>query len=273
MEPRRLFRMPYGFGPSPGPRSGPDGRPFDWTETPARRAVAVSFLSDADALQRLLPPGFTVRGEPVVTVEVQAFTELAWLAGRGYSTLGVKWPATFTGTRDTATGPFLSVLWENLADPILTGRDELGFAKLYAEIHPPRVFGDRETHTATWLGHRFLDLEVSGLADAEPPPAAVAAGPLDGGTLHYKYVPATGDAGAPDAAYACFTPAGGSHQRTHGFRRGNGRVTFHPTRWEDMPTQAHVVEALRALPVRAWRGATVTETRGGKDLSDQRRLA
>lgn|GEM_PF-6571489 len=49
-------------------------------------------------------------------------------------------------------------------------------------------------------------------------------------------------------------------------------MTFHPTRWEDMPTQAHVVEALRALPVLAWRGATVSETRGGKDLSDQRRL-
>jgi acetoacetate decarboxylase len=164
--------MPYGFGPSPGPCSGPDGRLFGWTETPARRAVAVSFLSDADALQRLLPPGFTVRDEPVVTVEVQLFTELAWLAGRGYSTLGVKWPATFTGARDTATGPFLSVLWENLADPILTGRDELGFAKLYAGIDPPRVLGDRETHAATWLGHRFLDP-----MPASPQPAAATSAP------------------------------------------------------------------------------------------------
>ena len=69
------------------------------------------------------------------------------------------------------------------------------------------------------------------------------------------------------------TSAGGSHQRVERHQRGDGRVTFHPTRWEDMPTQAHVVEALRALPVRAWRGVTVTETRGGKDLSDQRRLA
>jgi len=267
-----LYRMPYGFGPSPGPRQGPDGKPFSWVDAPARRSVGVSFLSEAAALQRLLPPGFSLRGEPVVTVEVQYFTELEWLAGRGYNTLGVKLPATFTGTRDVATGQFLAVLWENLADPILTGRDELGFAKLYAEIPPPRVFRGTETHGAGWLGHRFLDIEVSGLADA-PPPTPAAGGPLDGGTLHYKYIPATGAGSAPDAAYACFTPAGGSHQRTLRFQRGDGRVVFHPARWEDMPTQAHIVTALGALPVREWRGATATETRGAKDLSDQRRLA
>ena len=32
---------------------------------------------------------------------------------------------------------FLVVLWENLTDPILTGREELGFSKIYCEIPEP----------------------------------------------------------------------------------------------------------------------------------------
>ncbi|WP_038937212.1 hypothetical protein [Bradyrhizobium japonicum] len=29
-----LYRMPAHFGPTPGPRQGPDGRPFDWSQLP-----------------------------------------------------------------------------------------------------------------------------------------------------------------------------------------------------------------------------------------------
>jgi hypothetical protein len=47
-------------------------------------------------------------------------TAVDWLAGRGYTMIEVSWPATFTGRRDHATGRFLAVVWENLADPIIT---------------------------------------------------------------------------------------------------------------------------------------------------------
>ena len=263
-------RMPYGFGPSAGPRQGPEGRAFDWTDGPARRAVSVSYLTDGALLAGLLPPGFSLAGEPVVTVEVQYLTELEWLAGRGYNTLGVRFPATWRGARDEVTGLFLAVLWENLADPILTGRDELGFAKLYAEIPQPRILRGREIHGAAWLGHRFVDIEIGGIEPAEP---IAAEGPAAGGTLHYKYVPATGaPGGEADVAYACHTPPGAGRQRIVSFHRAEGTVRFNPTNWEDMPTQFHIVQRLAALPVVEARGASVAETRGGRDLSDQRRL-
>ena len=63
-----------------------------------------------------------------MTVAATYMKEIAWLAGRGYNTLGVSFPATFTGEEDEVTGNFLTVLWENLTDPIITGREELGFA-------------------------------------------------------------------------------------------------------------------------------------------------
>ncbi len=212
--PGLMYRMPYGFGPTAGPRQGPDGERFDWTASPRRQAVAVSFLTDAAALDALLPPGFSLAGDPVVTVEIQRFTELEWLAGRGYNTLGVRFPATFQGEADRATGSFLSVLWENLADPILSGRDELGFAKLYADLPEPRVFRGTEHYEAGWLGHRFLELAVSDLRDVPsgPQPVAGLPGPSDG-TLHYKYIPRTGAWGEAEVAQACLTPAAGSAAR------------------------------------------------------------
>ncbi len=271
--PGLMYRMPYGFGPTAGPRQGPDGERFDWTASPRRQAVAVSFLTEAAALDALLPPGFSLAGDPVVTVEIQRFTELEWLAGRGYNTLGVRFPATFRGDVDRATGSFLSVLWENLADPILSGRDELGFAKLYAELPEPRVFRGSEHYEAGWLGHRFLDLEVSDLADvaAEPQPVAGLAGPSDG-TLHYKYIPRTGDWGQAEVAQACLTPAAGSAARIERVRRGLARVAFLPATWEQMPTQFHIVNALAALPQLSAPQAVLMDSRGAKDLTDQRVL-
>jgi len=271
--PGMMYRMPYGFGPTAGPRQGPDGERFDWTASPRRQAVAVSFLTDGALLDALLPPGFVLAGEPVVTVEIQRFTELEWLAGRGYNTLGVRFPATFQGTEDRATGAFLAVLWENLPDPILSGRDELGFAKLYAEIPAPRVFRGAEHYEAGWLGHRFMELAATDLTDvpAAAQPAAGLAGPSDG-TLHFKYLPRTGSWGEAEVAQACLTPAAGSAARIERVRHGRGRVAFLPATWEQMPTQFHIVNALAALPQLSAPQALLTDSRGAKDLTDQRIL-
>ena len=37
-----------------------------------------------------------------------------WLAGRGYNTLGVRFPARYCGKRDQVSGSYLAVLWEKL---------------------------------------------------------------------------------------------------------------------------------------------------------------
>ena len=65
--------------------------------------------------------------------------------------------------RGRLSGNFTPVLWENLADPIMTGREELGFAKIYAEMPPPVVIGDTYSAIATWQGFRFFEIEASDL--------------------------------------------------------------------------------------------------------------
>jgi hypothetical protein len=283
--PGEWYRMPIYFGPATGPRRGPEGITFDNKDAPKSTSISVSFLSRREQLQKLLPPGFTVGAEPVVTVTATYYTEIPWLAGRGYNTLGVSIPVVFKGTRDRATGSFLFVLWENLTDPILTGREELGFAKVYAELPTPRVFDGGTTVTASWLGFTFLDLSVTGAKPvvAAAPAQSAAPAPASGngggarrdpaelrGQMHYKYIPRTGEWDKADASYAVITPAGGSNARTLEMSRGEGKVSFHRARWEDMPTQYTIVNAFADLEVVEFRGATISKSVGGKDLSDQR---
>jgi len=265
-----MYRMPMHFGPMAGPRQGPDGEKFEWTDTPKRTLVSLSFLSDPERLDAILPPGFTVEGEPVVTIEIQYLTELEWLAGRGYNTIGVKFPARFRGRRDEAVGSFLAILWENLADPIISGRDELGFSKLYCEIPSPIILRGRHSYRGLWLEHKFLDVELWDLTEDALP--ASPPGVRNDGILHYKYIPSTQSWGEADVAYAALTPGTGSKATIKRAWRGQGRHTFYRSTWEQLPTMFHIVNALRDLPVLENRGASIVESQGGKDLSDQRRL-
>jgi hypothetical protein len=46
----------------------------------------------------------------------------------------VWWPALFAGEDREVAGRFLAVMWENLADPSITGRGEIGQPKLFVDI-------------------------------------------------------------------------------------------------------------------------------------------
>ena len=86
-QPGMMYRMPTHFGPSLGPRQGPEGRRFACADTPKKTSVAVSFRTNAATLGQLLPVGFQLAGDPIVTVAVSYLTEIEWLAGRGYLSL------------------------------------------------------------------------------------------------------------------------------------------------------------------------------------------
>ncbi len=264
----RIYRMPTHFGPAPGPRQLPDGITADPKSSPNRLSVAASFLTDPDKLDQHLPEGFTLAGEPVVTVEFHYLTEIDWLAGRGYTMITVSWPATFTGREDSATGSFLAVIWENSADPIITGRGEIGHPKLYAEIAEPRHWDGTQICTAGWGGFRFLDLSVSDLRDA---PAAQVASTSDG-VMMLKYIPKTGTWGETELQQVTLTPLKDPDKVIHQRQVGVAGLRFHPGSWSDMPTLYHVVNSLAGLPIIEMRGGSVTRSRGGKTFRDQRVL-
>ena len=92
-QPGKMYMMPTHFGPSMGPRQGPEGRTFECKDNPKTTSISVSFLTNREQLEELLPEGFEVGDEPVVSISASYMKEIEWLAGRGYNILGVSFSA------------------------------------------------------------------------------------------------------------------------------------------------------------------------------------
>jgi len=265
-EPGRIYRMLTHFGPAPGPRQMPAEACADPTRSPHKTLISASFLTEGSALERHIPERFTLAGEPVVTIEFHYMTDIDWLAGRGYTMIHVWWPVTFNGARDQIVGRFLAVMWENLADPIITGRGEIGQPKLFADIPEPRLIDGAYHCEASWMGFKFLEVRV--VDSRQPDPAPV---PQLQGTLMLKYVPRTGVWGEADICQVSFTPAT-PNVTVESCKTADGSVKFHRAAWRDLPTMYHVVNALADLPVLSARAGSIATTRGGKSSLDQRIL-
>jgi hypothetical protein len=272
-KPNQMYRMPTHFGPSLGPRRGKNGRKFENVNTPKVNSNSVSFITNRKQLEEFLPEGFELRDKPIVTVTVSYISEIEWLAGRGYNTLGVSFPAVFHGKEDNVSGNFLTVLWENLTDPILTGREELGFSKIYCELPEPRIYQGKKHCIASWMVFKFFDLNIWNMKKLSVNEInQILNKRKSDGTLHYKYMPRTGEWGKPDIAYATLTPSEGSNRSIKEMYKGEGSVQFHEARWEDLPTMFRIVNAFHNLEVKEYVGATMINSVGGKDLIDQRIL-
>lgn len=268
-DPDARYRMPVMFGPTVGPRQGPQGQRYDGADAPFV-VMGARFLSTEAALEAMLPPGFALDGAPIVTVEQTILQDLQWLAGRSYSMLGVKLPVVFTGASEVLRGQLLTVLWENRPEPILSGREELGFNKLYADLPDPQVVGDTQSCRASWDGHGFFEMRLTGLAEAQPPKPA----PSDG-TLHYAYMPAMGADGSHLSRTRVMlspnppvTPS-----RIVAYQTGEATLNFTRSTFEQVPTMFHIINALADLPMVEMRGGFTLTGRGKSDLAEQRMVA
>ena len=267
----QLYRMPTHFGPSLGPRQGPDGRRYSCIDSPKDLVVKATFKANPSQLEKLLPPGFTLREPHIINISFGYSKQIEWLAGRGYNTFGVSIPATYQGQQDTAHGDLLLVLWENRADPIITGREELGFSKVYCELPEAQFIDDQVICRASWDGCQFASLKLLGVK--EMPLEEFPEGPPSDGLLHYKYMPKTGAPGEADTEYATVTPADYPNGKVDQVMLGDSATAFfRQSSWEELPTLVHIVNTLSGLTLGDCVGATVTRTQGGKDFSDQRIL-
>lgn len=263
IDPRFRYRMPVVFGPAPGPRQKPGGGM--WTPEEAGRMnsewLSVTYRTDRAKLEALLPAGFSLRGEPAIAVSCAWFKNLYWLAGRGYGILSVDIPVTYRGRDEVLDGAFCPVIWEGSPDAVVTGRDELGFAKLYADI--PEIQHSMDNTAATcsagWLGHTFFDITLSELTEVDAAPSLPGVG--GGAGMYYKYVPHTSIGGKEGADLGYITTAappktaGGKPDNINfdGFEfqrwSAKGAFTWHRSTFQQLPLQAHIINTLADLDV------------------------
>ncbi len=269
------YRMPVVFGPAPGPRQKADGTPWKPEETGIMSCqwLTVSYLTERAKLEQLLPPGFALRGDPVVSVSLSYFKNLYWLAGRGYGILIMDVPVIYTGKTETITGAFCAVMWEGIPDAILTGREELGFPKLFADIPDMKVDLTRGAVSgqASWFGHTFLDIEAH---DLKPVTGSKTLPGSGGAAMYYKYMPRTSIGGKEggDVAYVTTSlplpnQSGDPSPIKFGdydFKKwtGKGSVVWHRATFAQLPTTHHIVNGLADLNVIEFRGAEMVEFSG-----------
>ncbi|KAK8056910.1 salicylate hydroxylase [Apiospora rasikravindrae] len=276
-------RMPLGFGPAPGPRQDVYGRPQPGLDQSRFVTTTVKFETSRTYLESLFPtPAFRFLSPATVCVASVAVTTLdgmAWLGGGGYSHCGLYLHGVgyFPKAGPPVVGTYLPVLFENLTDAIITGRDELGFNKTFCDIDIDRGSGgDGTSYNArcSWLGAKFMEITLDDLQQEESNAAAEKEG---SDILTYKYIPATGQPGKADAEYACVVPH--AEEAKVAARTVKSRATtnkailkFDAGSWQTLPTLHHVASVLAGIPVYRVVEATVVEGTGVPDVSSCRRI-
>jgi len=263
-KPNVRYRMPVMFGPAPGPRQKLDGTPWSAEESGTANVqwATLAYRTQRSKLEALLPPGFQLNGEPLVYVTLGFFRDLYWLAGRGYGLVNVEVPVIFTGKTETIEGGLCLSLWEGRPDAITTGREELGFPKLFADIPDVRLNPDSGAISgqASWFDFKFFEIEMHGFEPVPVDNMRLLGAP--GGPIHYKYMPRTGTfgSGGADVIYATSSqplPGAGSSTSPIKFedadfrkwRAKGGSVKWHRATFEQLPTTCHVVNGIADLDI------------------------
>jgi acetoacetate decarboxylase len=242
----RRYMMPFAFGPRPGGRGS--ARYNDVT------AMSISYLTDRDQLARYVIKPFELADEAVISVSYSMNRGVEWLAGHSYNIIAVNVPVIFKGQHETLRGGHPLVLWENLADPILTGRETEGIPKIFADIEDHSVMRGEWRTSASHYGHKIVDMRIWDLEPLTEEQVAQLNTAAEGGHwMGYKYIPATGD--GPEVSHPTLFPTSGNTQTA---ARGKGEIQWQHLTWEQNPTQFHIVNALHDLPILEIRSAMVT---------------
>ena len=237
--------MPVHFG----------GYVYQPTETCYHDVVNMTFTytTDGDRLSDCIPEGFELV-RPELTINLSQCREVDWMAGSAYNLVDVSVPVRFNGRKDHVDGNFSLVVWENKTTPILTGREETGVSKIYADIEDLHILNNKRFTTVSFEGNSFLRLEMTVTGPMED----VQLAPLRNASvnaLHWRYIPKVGGPGA-DLSQPILFP-----QRLESERgwQGNGVIEWTVLRHEQNPMQAHIIKALAELPQLKMLAVTMTQ--------------
>lgn len=279
----KIYEMPVFFGPSP--IKNPDERGVYRLNKPADvEAITVLYETDAAMLEELLPEGFSL-AEPVVSIAFCDFGNIGNFAGNSYSLINISTPVRFDGERDHVRGDLILVMYENHAEPIMGGRDIMGYSKIYADI-PRFVHNENRYHCmASDWGFKFLDVRVDLDGKPQDLPRIQRLASESEGKINWKYIQATPEKGShsheagADCSYPTFNPA--AWERPDGYPYElkerqvtycSGTVEFHAPEPEDMPMYDHIPRYLSKLPIKRYLGAVRTVYNDPTDYNHVYRL-
>jgi hypothetical protein len=199
---------------------------------------------------------------------------MQWLGGSGYKHIGLYIHGVEYVKDDGSVvqGTYLPILFENLTDPIVSGREELGMPKLYTSIDVYQRSNSYRIQTG-WEGALWGNFLLEDLVEVDPSTATGAlSGEADAGILAYKYLPKSGQANKNVAAeeYAIFDPYADEvptpkPKRVYTTKKAS--IQIDALDWEQLPTLHHVISRLADVPVFKVVGAKLVEGTGVPDVA------
>ncbi|KAJ5812632.1 hypothetical protein N7474_008933 [Penicillium riverlandense] len=280
------WRQPIVFGPMPGPRQDVWGRNRAAQSLQSTFTTAsVKFKTSRTLLQNLFPsdaysfisPGTVARASFSQTT----LSGMDWLGGGGYRHLGlyIHGVQYTKANGEVLEGTYMPILFESLADPIVSGREELGMPKLYTAIDVHQRRSSYRVQTS-WQGAVWGHFELEDLQEEDPSSdQGTIGGEADDGILVHRYMPQVGrdSKGKPEAEYPVFVPHAQESKvvpsRVTRLRRTKkAKVEIDGLDWDALPTLHHVISRLGEIPMDEILDAKVVEGEGVPDVSSAMRI-
>ena len=213
-------------------------------------SIFLSYTTDRKQLQQHLPQGFEVT-EPLVQIFAAKNNGCSWLAGRSYNAIGVTVPVIFKGKIDRVEGSYVLVLWEDVCEAIIGGREQTGIPKVYADIEEVRLHQTKWHASASSYGNKFIEITLD---NAEEVPSG------EGNELQknqriynmmaWRYIPNIGRPGAALSHATLYPQEIGPITKIW---QGEPEAQWKNLNWDQSPTQFKISSALRRLPILEYR--------------------
>jgi acetoacetate decarboxylase len=186
----------------------------------------------------------------MVTVAFVDARSVDFLAGHGYRLASISVSARYDGNDDKLEGGYVVVMFENDTTAIISGREQYGIPKVYADISPVRTVDQQHLRCeASLWGHLILGIDVATPLKSQNAVIRKAAArrSSNNAILGYKYIPAVD--GPPDADYPMVMWV--DYQFDDLWLGSAGELYFGEVSRQDISYFHPLVEALKSLPIRS----------------------
>jgi|TARA_B110000259_G_scaffold187281_1_gene240932 acetoacetate decarboxylase len=209
--------------------------------------LVIPYLTDDKLLKSIIPEPFKLLDDPIITVTYACNKNIDWLAGRDYNLISVSVKTKFDGVRDNEIGTFNLVMWENLTDPILTGRELQGIPKIYADIQNHQLTDGVISTNVSHYNNSILDMSITNMFQLDANMVTVISDSEKNlKSFGLRYIPDVDITNPPLLVEPILHTSQNFFKEIH---LGNGSVNWHASSWEKNPTQAHIVNKLKELPI------------------------
>jgi len=224
------------------------------THVPDIQLVSTSFETTPEAIESLLPEHLAPGDNNLVYVNRLRYRGIDYLAGRGYEEIVVAINARHEHEGTVIRAPYVVAVWVNEIPAILSGREALGYPKLFADIPQVLEFDGQIRFEASEYGNKFLEANVRNLKKLPESALPKINASVSEYNFAWKYI--QGPEHTVDADYITLTRMTWDYNEAW---VAEGETRFIPGTFAETPAAYAAVKTLAALPVLSWKPAFVAK--------------